>query len=94
VIEADADLKDAVIERSYRGVRRAPEELQGLVLLEEVARVQLLDAPPELVRRRLVATGADGLAGLGLALGAADGLAFAAALGGVRLRRSGRARSR
>jgi hypothetical protein len=44
VVEADADLQDAVIERSYRGVRRAPEELERLVLLEEVAGVQLLDA--------------------------------------------------
>lgn len=94
VVETDADLQDAVIERTYGSVGRSPEDLERLVLLEEATLVQLLDALEELRRRRLVAARAGRFARLWLALGAADQLALAAALGGVALNRSRRARSR
>jgi hypothetical protein len=94
VVEADADLQDAVVKGADRSVGRAPQDLEGLVLLEEVARIELLDALEQLRRRRLVAARARGLAGLGLALGAADRLALAAPLGRIALRPWRRARSR
>src|SRR5258708_6046592 len=50
VVEADADLEDAVIEGADRRTGVAPEKLEGLVLLEELAGVELLDAADELGR--------------------------------------------
>ena len=44
VMEADADLQDPVIQRAHRCARVAPQQLEGLVLLEELAGVELLDA--------------------------------------------------
>ena len=61
-MEPDADLQDAVVKIANRCGRGAPEELQRLVLLEELARIELLDAPYELGRRRFGAACARGLA--------------------------------
>jgi hypothetical protein len=61
VVQADADLQDAVVQRPVGRAGGAPQEFERLVLLEELARVELLDAATELARRRLVATRADGL---------------------------------
>src|SRR5207245_7248004 len=62
VMKGDADLQDAVVEIADRRARGAPEEFEGLVLLEELARVELLDALHELGRRRFFATCARGFA--------------------------------
>ena len=48
VMKADADLQDPVIEAAVRSARVAPEQLERLVLLEELAAVELLDALEEL----------------------------------------------
>ncbi len=61
VMEADADLQDAVVQAAVGSAGGTPEQLEGLVLLEELARVELLDPVTELGRRRLVAASADGL---------------------------------
>ena len=55
MVEADADLEDAVIEIPHRRACVAPQELERFVLLEELAGIELLDAVEELWRRRLVA---------------------------------------
>jgi hypothetical protein len=55
VMEADADLEDAVIEPADGRRSVAPEELERLVLLEELAGVELRDARDELRGCRLVA---------------------------------------
>lgn len=89
VMEADADLQDAVVEIADRRPRGAPEELEGLVLLEELAGVELLDAVDELrwwgcvaPRARILVDGA-----AGDALGRPARLAVAASgLGWVRRR--------
>ena len=80
VMEPDPDLQDAVIEVADRRLGRAPEELQRLVLVEELARVELFDGPQKLGRRRLVTPCTGGPAGDagGRALGAACGLTVAA----------------
>ena len=44
VMEADADLQDAVVQTPYRSAGIPPERLEGLVLLEELATVELFDA--------------------------------------------------
>ena len=61
VMEADADLQDPVIQAANRRVRVAPQQLQRLVLLEELAFVELLDAPQKLLWGRLRAAGTSGL---------------------------------
>jgi hypothetical protein len=61
VVEADADLEDAVIQAAVRRPGVSPEELEGLVLLEELAVVELRDALDELGRRWLVAASPDRL---------------------------------
>jgi hypothetical protein len=43
-METDADLEDPVVQATHRRACVAPEELEGLVLLEELAGVELLDA--------------------------------------------------
>jgi len=63
VMKADADLKDAVIQVTDRCRGVAPQELEGLVLLEELASVELLDAAEKLRWRWLGAAGARGLVG-------------------------------
>jgi hypothetical protein len=63
VVEADADLKDAVIETADRRARVAPQELQRLVLLEEFAGVELLDAVKQRRRWRVGTACAGGLVG-------------------------------
>jgi hypothetical protein len=80
VMKADADLEDAVRKIAHGSVRRAPEELERLVLLEELAGVELFDALQELGRWRVVAAGAGGLVGRSgrRALGRARGLARSA----------------
>ena len=80
VVKTHADLEDAVIERAIGRAGVAPEQLKGLVLLEELAAVELFDAFAELRRRRLVATGPDRLVdgAAGDALGRSSGLAVAA----------------
>ena len=55
VMEPDPDLQDAVIEAADRRSRVAPQGLEGLVLLEELARVELLDAMSQRVGRRVSA---------------------------------------
>ena len=44
MLEADADLQDALVQVADRVALRQPFQLQGLVLLEELAAVELLDA--------------------------------------------------
>jgi hypothetical protein len=80
-VEAHADLEDAVIETTVGRAGGAPEELERLVLLEELARVEFCDPFSQLGRRRLGATSADGLVDFaaGYALWRARGLAVAAA---------------
>lgn len=89
VMEPDADLQDAVVQAADRRACAAPEQLQGLVLLEELSGVELLDAAEQLGWRWIGAPGArllvDGAAGD--ALGRTDRLAVAASgLGRVRRR--------
>src|SRR2546428_8073794 len=55
LIERDADLQDALVEIADVATLGAPEQLEGLVLLEEFAAIELLDAFEELRRRELVA---------------------------------------
>jgi len=59
VMETDADLQDAVVEAADRCARGAPEQLEGLVLLVELAGVELLDPSLELGWRRVGAARAD-----------------------------------
>src|SRR5438093_3597558 len=61
VVKSYADLEDPVVEAAVRRARVAPEELERLVLLEELAGVELLDAPDELGRSGLIAPRARGL---------------------------------
>jgi hypothetical protein len=44
VMKPDPDLQDPVVETAHRCARVAPQDLEGLVLLEELAGVELLDA--------------------------------------------------
>jgi hypothetical protein len=60
VMEADADLEDAVIETAYRRARVPPQQLERLVLLEELTGVELLDAAEERFWRLVGAAGAVG----------------------------------
>jgi hypothetical protein len=60
-MEADADLEDAVIETAYGRVRVAPEQLERLMLLEELAGIELLDAVQERSGGRVGTAGACGL---------------------------------
>jgi hypothetical protein len=50
VVQADPDLENAVIEAAHRRGRVAPEQLERLVLLEELACVELLDAVQQRLR--------------------------------------------
>jgi hypothetical protein len=89
VMETDADLEDPVIEATDRRTGVPPEELEGLVLLEELAGVELLNALQQRVRWRVIAPGPDGFVDgtAGDALGRAGGLPVAASgLGRVRRR--------
>ena len=89
VMETDADLQDAVIEAADRRSRVAPERLEGLVLLEELAGVELLDATSQRIRRRVIAARAQVFVDRATrdALGRPGGLAIAASgLGRVRRR--------
>jgi len=52
VVEADADLQDPVIQVAHGRCGVAPQQLESLVLLEELARVELLDAAEERFGRR------------------------------------------
>jgi hypothetical protein len=61
MVEADADLEDAVIETAHWCGCVAPHQLERFVLFEELTRVELLDATKELVWRRVGAAGAGGL---------------------------------
>jgi len=89
VMESDTDLQDPVIEAADRRARVTPKRLEGLVLFEELAGVELLDAADECRRRWIGAPGTDifvdGAAGN--ALGRPGRLAIAASgLGWVRRR--------
>jgi len=79
-MEADPDLQDAVIEPADRGAGIAPQGLDGLVLIEELAGVELLDPSEERIGRRIVAAGPVGFLDLaaGNALRRAGRLALAA----------------
>jgi hypothetical protein len=57
VMEADADLQDPVIEAADRSACLTPQRLEGLVLFEELAGVELLDAADEGFRRWIGASG-------------------------------------
>jgi hypothetical protein len=70
MVKADANLEDAVIQITHGRGRVAPQQLERLVLLEELARVELLDAAQERCRWRFGAAGAGGL------VGCAGGLSF------------------
>src|SRR5438132_92801 len=61
VMKAHADLQDPVVEAADRRARVAPQQLERLVLLEELAGVELLDASDQLRRSGLVAPRARGL---------------------------------
>ena len=89
VMEADADLQDAVIQPAVRRACVTPQQLERLVLLEELARVELLDAVNERSWRSVGAARPCGLGGIvwRLALRRPRGLARAAT-------RVGRARFR
>jgi len=52
VMESDANLKNAVIQMAHRRGRVPPQELERLVLLEELAGVEFLDAADERFGRR------------------------------------------
>ena len=52
-MEAHSNLKDAVIEAAHGRGGVTPQELERLVLFEELARVELLDAAQKRVRRRI-----------------------------------------
>jgi hypothetical protein len=89
VMETDADLQDPVIEAADRRACVAPQRLEGLVLFEELAGIELLDAVDERFRRWIGASGADVLVdcATGNALRWPGGLAIAASgLGWVRRR--------
>ena len=89
VVEADAHLEDAVIEAAHGCGRVAPQELERLVLLEELAGVELLDAAEERFGWRVGAAGASWLVGGAgrLPLGRAGRFARAATgLGRARVR--------
>src|ERR1700716_3542716 len=91
VMEADADLEDTVVQAADRRACIAPEELEGLVLFEELAGVELLETADQLGWRRVIAACARGLVDLtaGDALGRPRRLAVAATWSGrVRGRRS------
>jgi hypothetical protein len=47
MVETDADLKDAVVQAPDRCGRVAPQQLERLMLFEELAGVELLDASKE-----------------------------------------------
>src|SRR4051794_20558168 len=53
VLEADPDLEDPLVEVAHRVALGQPLLLEGLVLLVELAAVELLDPPPQARRRRL-----------------------------------------
>jgi hypothetical protein len=55
VLEAHADLQDPLVEVADRVGLLDPLQLERLVLLEELAAVELLDAPPEARRWRVAA---------------------------------------
>ena len=55
MVERDADLQDALVEVADVASLRPPEQFQRLVLLEELAAIELRDALDELRRRRFLA---------------------------------------
>jgi hypothetical protein len=59
VMEAHADLEDPVIQAADRRARLEPQGLEGLVLLEELAAIELLDAAQQGVGRGIVTPCAD-----------------------------------
>ena len=58
MLEANADLEDPLVEVADRVALREPLLLERLVLLEELAAVELLDPAPETGRRRFGAANA------------------------------------
>lgn len=56
VVEADANLEDALVEVADRIGFPDPDPFQGLVLLEELLLVELLDPGEQLRWRRVIAT--------------------------------------
>ena len=63
VMKADPDLKDPVIEVTHRSGRVSPQQLERLVLLEKVSRVELLYPVKKLRRWWVRAAGARWLVG-------------------------------
>ena len=89
VMEADTDLQDPVIEAADRRAGVTPQRLEGLVLFEELAGVELLDAADERGWRWIGAPGTDAFVdcAAGNALRRPSRLAIAASgLGWVRRR--------
>jgi len=60
-MEADPDLQDPVIQMTNRRGRVPPQELERLVLLEELAGVELLEAAEKRFRWGVGTPGACGL---------------------------------
>jgi hypothetical protein len=83
VMESDADLEDPVVEPTDRTSGIPPQRLEDLVLLEELAGVEQLDAADERLGRRLSAARARSF--VDLATGDALGrpLRFALAASGL-----------
>ena len=55
MVHANADLQDALIQVADHVRRGPPQQLEGLVLIEELARVELVDGFGELWRSRRAA---------------------------------------
>jgi hypothetical protein len=56
-VHPDAHLEDPVVEVAHRRLGGAPQRLERLVLLEELAGVELFYPVDQLRRRRVVASG-------------------------------------
>lgn len=63
VVEADPDLKNAVVQMPHRRGRVSPQDLERFMLLEELPGVELLDPAQERFGRRFGAAGTRGLVG-------------------------------
>ncbi len=61
VMKTNADLEDAVVEASDRCGRVAPQQLERLVLFEELAGIELLDASKQSLGWRVRAACTGGL---------------------------------
>src|SRR3954462_10031294 len=58
MVEADADVEDALVEEADQLWLGAPHVFQRLVLIEELARIELVNRLEQQLRRRLVTVAA------------------------------------